>query len=234
MSISTPGWSDFSGVVTCPSGGGTPTISGPSTPGGSNPPDCDVGVTPVDNLDCEGTRQSKLFVCGGVPPYSWSTTKGTVTPSTGTSTTLTPPTNPYVGAAGTSAYGITTKFISTFCTCFTSIWDCYETKIQTCLAINSVGCWQYCRGPSATCSCSNCGSATDAVCTTNPLLPCGKQLCSGGGCPESNSHCFCISTSDATCQPCPISMDGGAVVTVTDAIGQTDVDTVYPSPRTTL
>jgi len=237
MAIETPGWASFDGGDSAVCSLSSPSISGPTTPGGSTPPNCEEELFPVDNLNCEGARTSNLFVCGGIPPYSWSTSKGTVTPTTGTSTTLTPPANP--GAAynpGTIAYGIATKYIDVFCACNSSHWDCGENLVQECLHPNSTSCWQVCH-PEGGCPCSNCATAADAVCSTcSPICSCGKSPCGGNVCPEALAHCFCDErTADQIanlCNPCPIALSGGAVVTVTDALGQTDFVTVYPEPRT--
>jgi hypothetical protein len=208
MSITTDGWTSFSGGA-----GASCTVSLPVISG-------------AEDMVCDGAASVTLTVSGGVGPYSWGTTKGQLSSATGTSTTLTPPTNPYSGSAGTTAYRITTKSLRTFCGCATSIWDCYDNKFQTCIGGNP--CW------AGACSCSNCTSAADAVCDTTLPLSCGKPQCAdAGGCPEVNAHKFCI---DATgdCQPCAVSMDGGAVVTVTDSLGQTAFVTILPSPRNTL
>lgn len=197
---------------------------------------CDVS-TPVIagaiDLDCHGAASVTLTVSGGIAPYSWGTTLGVLSAATGTTTTLTPPVNPYAGAANTNAYQITTKFISTFCDCRTSIWDCYGGVKQTCLGSSGQPCWGTCDG-GAGCSCSSCASAAGAVCdnTCTPSCSCGKPQCSGV-CPEDNLHCFCINGT-GSCQPCAISMNAGAVVTVTDSLGQTDFVTIYATPRTTV
>jgi hypothetical protein len=178
-------------------------------------------------MDCEAGASVTLTVTGGIGPYDWTTTKGVITGSPGTSVTLTPPANPYTGAAGTVAYSIGTKIIDVFCACRTSIWDCYGTKFQTCLGINA--CW------TGSCVCGNCAGAADAVCdiSCTPSCACGKPACAGSGCPEANSHHFCINGT-GNCQPCAISMNGGAVVTVTDSLGQSAFVTVSTSPRSTL
>lgn len=206
-----PNWTTFSGGDDGTCAVSTPVIAG------------------ATDLDCEGTASVTLTVSGGIAPYSWVTTLGVLSAATGTSTTLTPPANPYSDAAGTSAFRATTKIIGTFCSCRTSIWDCYGTKYQTCIGTNS--CWAGVCGTS--CTCVNCSTAADAVCTTNPALPCGKSLCSGSGCPEDNAHCFCIDGT-GNCQPCAITMNAGAVVTVTDSLGQTDFVTIYSTPRSTI
>lgn len=178
------------------------------------------------DLACQGAASVTLTVSGGIAPYSWGTTLGVLSSATGTTTTLTPPANPYAGAAGTNAYSITTKKIHTFCACLTTVWDCYGNVFQTCSGAFS--CWV------GSCACTNCATAADAVCDSKctPCV-CGKTVCAGGGCPESNAHRFCI-TGTGSCQPCAITMNAGAVVTVTDSLGQTDFVTIYSTPRTTL
>ena len=187
-------------------------------------------------MDCLGAASVTLTVSGGVGPYNWTTTVGVLTGSPGVSVVLTPPTNPgstYVPTQ--AAFGITTKFISTFCDCRTTLWNCAGVKIQECLAPNSSGCWQDCGGSS--CTCGNCSQAADAVCSITAGV-CGKPACAGGACPENNAHCFCdIRSGDQIanfCHPCAIMMQGGAVVTVTDSLSQSAFVTVLTNPRTTL
>jgi hypothetical protein len=197
---------------------------------------CDVSTptitvtSPVSGyLECEGAAEVELTVTGGIGPYSWGTTLGVLDSATGSVVHLTPPTNPYSGATGTPAYSITTKVIGTFCACLTSISDCYGTKYQTCIGTNAcTTCY-----PNG-CTCTNCTTASDAVCDSRaPYGTCGKAACSGSGCPEDNGHCFCI-LGTGQCQPCAITMNAGAVVTVTDSLDQTDVVTIYSTPRTTI
>jgi len=216
MAIEPAGWTGFSGGEGASCSISTPSISG------------------ATDMDCQGAASVSLSVSGGVGPYSWATTLGNLSDATGPTTTLTPPANPWTGASGTNAYGIATKHIDVFCSCRASIWDCYGNQWQTCAAPNSLGCWQACGG--AACTCTNCTTAADAVCDTscNPNCSCGKSACGDAeGWPESNAHCFCI-TGTGDCQPCAISMNGGAVVTVTDSLGQTAFVTILPTPRTTL
>lgn len=186
-------------------------------------------ITSSGDIDCHGTASVTLSVSGGVGPYSWGTTKGVLDSATGTTVHLTPPANPYAGSAGTLAYVITTKKIHNFCSCLTSAWDCYGNKWQTCTGSNAcTTCF-----PNG-CSCSNCASASDAVCDSKCTpCQCGKSACVGSGCPEDNGHCFCVSGT-GTCQPCAITMEGGAVVTVTDSLGQSTFVTVSTIPRTTI
>jgi hypothetical protein len=191
-------------------------------------------ISSSGDMDCLGGASVTLSVTGGVGPYSWVTTKGVLDSATGTTVHLTPPANTYSGISGTNAFAITTKAIGTFCFCKTSVWDCYGTKWQTCLGINN-DCWLDCGGQ---CTCNNCTTAADAVCDTScsPSCDCGKSQCADSfGCPEVNAHCFCTSgDGDPTCLPCAISMNGGAVVTVTDSLGQSSFVAVETSPRTTI
>jgi len=221
MSIATEGWTSFSGGAGESCAVSTPVING------------------AQDMDCHGTASVTLTVSGGIGPYSWVTTEGQLSSASGTSTTLTPAANPGSGhAPSTGAYGIATKRIVTFCSCLASTWNCAGDALSTCEAVSSAGCWLL--GTGGSCSCSNCGSAADAVCddTCTPTCSCGKSQCAGGGCPESNAHTFCdfrdAAAIAAGCNPCAISMSGGAVVTVTDSLGQSAFVTILPTPRSTL
>lgn len=211
-------------------GQGTP-LGGVVTPSSCVP----LSLAASGDMDCHSGASVTLTASGGVAPYSWETTKGTLSSTTGAVVTLTPPTNS--GSSfqpGVIAYGIAVKYIVTFCACRSSHWDCGGNQVQDCLAINSAGCW------GNTCSCSNCAQAADAVCDLN-----GAGQCSKPACPDSDPcvtleslHKFCDERTqeqiDNSCNPCAISMQGGAVVTVTDSLGQSAFVTIDTIPATTI
>jgi hypothetical protein len=211
MAIEVPGWTTFTGG----DDGDACTLSTPS-----------IGAS--GDMDCEGSMAVTLTVTGGIGPFSWGTTKGILTPTTGTTVVLTPPVNTYSGPIGTNAFSMGTKSKKTFCGCRSTVWDCYGTKWATCQSSHT--CWN----TGFACSCANCSQAADAVCVQPGHSGCGLPTCNDAdGCPENNAHDFCINAT-GDCYPCAVSMNGGAVVTVTDSIGQTAFVTVLPLPRKTI
>jgi len=162
------------------------------------------------SINCGATSPSLMLqVTGGVPPYTWETTAGTITTSgvNDADGELTPPTNTGSGVAGVA---------------YERIW-CESGGGQRTTDHNCADVIGACVG---TANCSTCISHTcgGVVTTMNGLggcdttiptnaIPCGGQI-------TTNTLCDTRSASMITdgCNPCGISMDD-VVVTVTDDFG---------------
>ena len=206
-----------SGGLTSRSGGGVPTGGGgggiacnciPASDGGLTIKSC----TANNSMKCSSSNSSakklNLIACGGSPPYSWSVTGGLGLSSTsGSETTVTPPTNSGSGVAGV-AYEL--------------IWcesgGGQRTTDHSCNDVAGT-----CVG---TANCSTCISHTcsGVVTTMNGLGGCDQTIPTNsiacGGVIGTKTFCDTRSASMITagCNPCGTSTDG-KVVTVTDAIG---------------
>lgn len=178
-----------------------------------------------------GSKSLRVIACGGTPPYTWSNT-GSVTLSgtSGTSITVTPPANPGSGVAGTAYWH--------------SFYDCSGCAGGVCTTVgseqtvlrncddSSSGCTtsSFCTNPAAsamTCGCG-LGSPGQPGCGTSPQLcgSCGLGVCStrqaGNG--EGRISVVCDQRTGpmiaAGCTPCGLIATGaGTTVTVTDAVG---------------
>lgn len=173
------------------------------------------------SMSCQDRKSIKLEACGGTPGangYTWATTAGTLSASTGYSVTLTPPTNTGSGVAG----------------------DAYNSYYYSCGALPcalvdgggnpiiyrsviSRGC-----NDQITVACNNdvdvarSGNCSSAVTTT----PCGDipvgTCADGSGQLDCTNRVFVCDIRTAQmitdgCQPCGSVMDG-VVVTVTDSL----------------
>lgn len=167
---------------------------------------------------CQGAKSLKLKAIGGTPPYTWSTTGGTLSSSAGSQVTLSAPANPGSAEAGT-AYQKVGK------------------------SVTGAGCTA--EGlPGARYGCND----AETVACSNTLLGCvsglGAILCRDPTCPDTqfdplcNSPTWCgqvITTCDvrspamiaANCIPCGVGL-AGKVVTVTDSLGTMVSKTIAP------
>lgn len=178
---------------------------------------------------CSASTKSKEYrACGGIPPYTWSTTNGSVSPATGKSTTLSAPANSGSGTAG-NAYN--ERLVGTVSDGLGGCNEHIQIEVHGCNDQVTVAC---------------AGGGIDSPCPFDPLDECGQHICVGtpntygqtGSCPSTSAPC--VGTLDFTtgltcdirtapmvaagCNPCRVSMKG-AVITVTDSIG-TAVSTV--------
>jgi len=187
----------------------------------STPSTCGVGLTVSANraLNCHnGILDVTLTAAGGSAPYTWATTKGIITPGIPTSTAvLTPAANPGSAVAG-DAFLIAAKFMPGFCDCVCRAFGCDDVANSACTGVGCNSCWP------TTCSCTGCANGSDSLFRTDPIFDnCGKPYYVDGctGLEALHRHCD-VRTAEMIsggCNPCSISMDGGAVVTVTDNQG---------------
>jgi hypothetical protein len=163
-----------------------------------------------------------LTASGGVPPYTWDTDKGIVTSINATQAELVPEANPGSSVPG-RAYGIVAKYSDLFCNCSCQFYRCDDSLEIECQDTGCGECWSDSGGSS--CACATCAAGSDIMFRLRPTDSCNTgtpQM--GSGCEGLLSvHRFCDARSGGQisggCNPCALSMEGGAVVTVTDAVG---------------
>lgn len=175
---------------------------------------------------------------GGRLPYTWSTTKGEITPGVDTKTaTLKPPPT----TVGGVAYQTFVAFRSDCAPQGGSNYkraefDCSDTQL-TCGVVN----WFF---PCIEGPCNIAGNPNNTFCLTceGPKPDIASYSCPGGGSPQYMgcslepgtcsvpSQTFCDKRTqpviDAGCKPCSLEMQDGATVTVTDSTGASTKTTV--------
>jgi hypothetical protein len=179
----------------------------------------DVSVAASGDLDCRNGGQTvTLTASGGVPPYTWDTDVGIVTAINATQAELTPAANPGSATSGI-AYAIAAKYAGVFCDCVCQNYNCDDSPNGGCVGFGCNICWL------GSCSCATCAGGADALFKIVAGDPChqGKPTV-GSACAGLESyHRYCDKRTggqiSAGCNPCGLSMEGGAVVTVTDSLG---------------
>lgn len=226
------GCGDQGGPVLVPPTGGGGAGGGGSS--GGEAPNLPLNVDGGEGNCFSGDGTVALVATGGTQPYSWSTTVGTITQGSGGNATLNPPTNtnPTYGGSGFTAYGKCASWCCVFVNCSCSFWNCAGEKIVDCAA---AGCATCCTDVGLSCSCSSCSGCNTTCCGgdapgCSPADPLCTLPCCGGA--RTSTLCSCLSSTgrlcdervqadiDAGCLPCAPEMNDGAVVTVTDATGQ--------------
>ena len=219
------------GSTTSPGGGGgggggedpvgpDPTGGGTSGGGGGTCPctsdnGSDLTVVVCAEINCEDAEPNiQITVCGGTPPYSWSTSGGEGDPTevqSGTNNKNVKVTAPNRPAVSGTAYSLgleTTRFA-----------DCPNPAFQH---SNNVGCDDVeisaCTGPTGLAATFQvvCSEAGEAGCP-------GFADCAPGACTFSLCCPFDRRTQqmkDDGCLPCALSMDG-LTITVEDDVGDT-------------
>jgi hypothetical protein len=193
-----------------------------------------IDLKPKDpTLVCpDGSVQ--FTVVGGKPPYTWSTTKGEITPDADTkSALLTPP--PNLGNVFAEAYR---KFW---------VWGappgegcgdgCY--LISGCRLQVVVQGYQCNDAPATSCggaggiapfpSCIGACTTQDIDLGNGPKQYCASQFATFTNCAGTPDEIVDLRTQsmiDAGCRPCEVEMQGGAIVTVTDSEAQSAGTTV--------
>ena len=228
---------DLGGPVVFP-GGGIGSGGGSGGSGGDAPsqPLNGSGGT----MNCfTGQTSVPLVATGGVPPYTWSTDRGSITVGDPTSSaTLTPATNTGSGVAG-NAYGKQVKYCCTFTGCVGEIWKCDGTVAFPCGTGSVPDCGL---GACACGSCSGCSNLSGCIdiagcaCRVDPVTRCcGQGTTFSSACAALASHgtaCDLRSAGmiAAGCNPCAVQfMSGEPVVTVTDSEGNSFSFTVEVS-----
>lgn len=196
---------------------------GAGGPGGSESSPIGELTIGGGTMDCVGAASVTLTVTGGAAPYTWSTTVGVLSSSTGSSVALTPPVNSGSGLPGI-AYSYTSKYVKPFCTtdcfraryaCDGSFIDCTGAGGNACMATLGGSCSGFVTDPTNIPGPVYRSSA--AHCTTLPVYTDG---CAGV---LATKQCLLDERSGAQisggCAPCVIVFADGAIVTVTDAQG---------------
>ncbi len=207
--------------------------------------DSDLTITPLEAvIDCGGQQAVEFTVTGGGPPYTWTTTKGQLEVSETTfSAVLSPPaTDPSVGG---NAYRLTYQFekrcgppFSGFCCCTA------QRRTFFCDDSPAGGCTGGGEGIASTCICTDSDCGADVSCGKDgafqPAGCVGFGTCPNFGEVDCSQNCeqtiqsiyTCVvdlrtgGMIVAGCNPCIISMAGGAVVTVTDQFGKSAMATI--------
>ena len=169
------------------------------------------------SMSCAGDQILLLNVTGGVPPYTWSTTGGTLSTVTGSLARLDPPTNSGSGVAGT-AYKIifSTNNLCVIAACGGSpitvndlrlkAFNCGDALFNTSAFLAPV-----CAPTTIDVS----GGTGGGVCSPVVAVTCNGVALTLS---PSTIDCRSVAMITAGCVPCGISMPG-KVVTVTDARG---------------
>jgi len=197
--------------------------------------------TPNNSLSCSSTKSLTLKVCGGRGPYTWSRT-GTVslkganqatagTSATGTTITVTPPTNSGSAVAGV-AYKLYNKFVATtggFCenwianqefscadvagSCATAAdpgdlpATCNNGNIASINVLSCKGCSSVANPCTGTTQCNSVSPGSGCNGATCASLTAGGSLC------DKRS----AGMISGGCTPC--GLETGSTVSVTDALG---------------
>jgi len=214
----------------------TPGTNGELTIVVCNP---DGSKNPTNSLNCSAaTKGAKVLACGGRGPYNWSrtgsvnlkgsnqTTAGAT--ATGSTVTLTPPTNASPGTAGTAytrriesvgcghTVGTTHACGSTW-----ALFGCNDNfdACSTVIGGTVSGTFVF---ADSTCSCGTHNGHALSGCSSATTVSCGT-ICASG------TECACAQANGTTedrrtapmiaagCTPCGLS--GGNTVSVTDSVG---------------
>lgn len=186
----------------------------------------------------------QFTVVGGKAPYTWSTTKGEITPDPDTKgAVLTPPDNnanvggvAYVRIAGAVTDDKPAACLAGFVVA--TSYNCADEVVAPCQQANDQAV-EACGGTFV-----ECVAGSEEICADNVALACHQPGATDCGLPEcgevqveSQEVCEFVSANpsvapicdqrtqdmiDAGCRPCAEEMEGGAVVTVTDSAGASD------------
>ena len=228
--------------------GSDPTGGGTSGGGGGGAATCpcvadngsDLTVVVCTELDCDAAEPKvEITVCGGTPPYSWSTSGGEGSPTAVQSGTnnrnvvVTPADNPAPETAGVAYTHFTWYRIDDSLNKYSRRQrNCDRTPAEDCTNICHNGCspcaatpdFFTCRNapdPGAPLDSSSCG-------TDNAVVP-EVNISTGPG--DCDTGFLCDKRSDAMiaagCLPCELSMDQ-LTITVTDDVGAQVATVISP------
>ena len=168
-----------------------------------------------NSMDCSSTKKLRLIACGGLQPYTWSSTGDvTLSDTDGNTTTVTPPTNSGSGEAGTAyvKHGgqcVTAGLVPAACPSvnfqvYTSTFGCNDQNLVACGSVTAQPSSGDCVGAPQNIGNESCASVTSCY---------DGATCTYGVC-DSRSAAMIA----AGCAPCGAAA-AGATVTVTDANG---------------
>lgn len=169
-----------------------------------------------NSLNCSSNKSLTLKVCGGIGPYTWSNTgSATVSPTTGSTVTVRPPTNNGSAVSGV-AYrrDIVTCLFCTGGACTTEnphVSELYGCNDLLLACTTTSSCGPFPGGPGGIVNC--CPSS--AVCPNTDVSVCGSPVGT-----YSIQSCDVRTAQMITdgCNPCGV-VANGATVTVTDSLG---------------
>jgi hypothetical protein len=197
VSIQTPGWKDFdsSDAACLEVGELSLNISGPLL--------CGV------NENC-----IEIVVIGGVGPFILETTKGVLTQTGERTWNLCAPVNTGSAVPG-GAYCLQARFafFTSFSDCVSACAGC-DDALSDCFFIGAASCFNLCAGSCDGLVHFRLTGAGGLSCPGAPEFAdaCAGLLATGVTCDTRSPGMI-----EAGCNPCRLSMAGGAVVTVTDA-----------------
>ena len=213
------------GIIGPPIGnGGSPGGAGggcvcASTDGSLKIVCCGSGCT----FDCSASSNPSgtmtLGACGGEPPYSWTTTNGTIVSSGSNQATLTKPANPGSGVAGIAYRKLGAANAAFELGCRNDLpvcegsWGCNDQVIVVC-------------DTTALVTAQGCCNKFDLAPWEGQAIPAGTLCATSSAC-SCNTKIADKRTADmiaAGCVPCGLM--SGAVVTVTDAVGTSAAKTL--------
>ena len=157
------------------------------------------------SMNCATTRRLDLTACGGKPPYSWTTTKGTLLSTHGSSVTVAASNNNVAGVASRVLIGGDDGVCTGGADYTRKEYGCNDQLVSSTVVSWSSPC----------CECST-GVPSPTSCSEPPNAGCGAGVvsfrCSTFTCDLRDAGMIA-----AGCVPC-FSLIGG-VVTVTDSLG---------------
>jgi hypothetical protein len=170
-----------------------------------------------NSLNCSSSKSAVLKACGGKSPYTWSNTGSvTVSPTTGATVTVRPPTNSGSAVAGVAYWVSCWTCNGANCTAgdCASIISPLNVRYNCDDTLNACSTTENCTPAPATSEVDKCCNGNTNQCLNNDCIDVRT-----GGCTGVTTMCDQRTAQMITdgCSPC--GLNEGATVTVTDAVG---------------